>query len=168
MVGIKHNRLTILKDLGVFNRKRYCTAICECGVIKDYLYASIKHERTKSCGCLRIESNRRCHHTIHGLSNHPLFKIWSDVKKRCYNIKCKAYKNYGGKGVIMCDEWLNNFKCFYDWCINNGWEKGLELDKDKLSPYKTGNIYSPEFCCFLTAKENMKYRSNSVVIEYKN
>lgn len=66
----------------------------------------------------------------HGLSKHPLHNVWHGIKCRCYGKSSKGYNNYGALGVIMCDEWKNNFKSFYDWAISNGWEKGLQIDKD--------------------------------------
>lgn len=82
----------------------------------------------------------------HGLNDHPLYRKWNGFKTRCYNKNNPKYHRYGGRGVIVCNEWVNNFKAFYDWAILNGWEEGLQIDKDikahKLG--KEGLIYSPE------------------------
>ena len=78
---------------------------------------------------------------------------------RCYEDSCAAYKNYGGKGITMCNEWLHSPDAFIEWCENNGYEEGLVLDKDILSD-KLGispRIYSPETCQFITQEENMQY-----------
>lgn len=103
----------------------------------------------------------------HGLSKHPLYFMWKNMVSRCYYTGCGKYKNYGAKGVTVCDEWRHDFQSFYTWAMSNGWKKGLEIDKDKLSPLQTGQIYSPEYCCFLSHKENMKHTSNSKLVEYK-
>jgi len=84
------------------------------------------------------------------------------MKRRCYNQKYKKYKNYGGKGVSVCDEWRNDFMAFYNWAINNGWEKGLHIDKD----IKGGNIYSPQNCSIVTAKQNHNHTVSSIFIEH--
>jgi len=102
----------------------------------------------------------------HGLSYHPLYKIYIGIKTRCYRKKSVSWHLYGGAGVVMCDEWKSSFVPFYDWAIKNGWQKGLEIDKDKLSPTKPGKIYSPEYCCFLTKSENNNNRSNTVYITF--
>jgi hypothetical protein len=99
----------------------------------------------------------------HGLSFHPLYVVWSNIKARCYYKKAKSYSDYGQKGVTMCSEWKNNFKSFYDWCIENGWSKGLEIDKDIKG---TGLLYSPEMCLIVTRKENVNNKSNKLQIEF--
>jgi hypothetical protein len=141
---------------------RYVEYICKCKRIGWTRFESLRNGKTKSCGCHHKEVI-----TTNNISRHPLNGVWEGIISRCYNKSCKHYKSYGGRGVIVCEEWKNDIKAFFEWAINNGWQKGLELDKDKLSPNKLGNIYSPEFCCFITHKENMRYRSNSIIIEYK-
>lgn len=145
---------------------RYVEFICECGTIKWARFYSLTSGRIKSCGCFnKSETLKRT--VTHGLTGHPLHNIWFGIKARCYDTNLPCYKYYGGNGVTVCDEWRNDFKVFYDWAIANGWEPGLELDKDKLSPFKTGKIYSPEYCCFLTKKENMRNRSDSRTVNYE-
>jgi len=88
------------------------------------------------------------------LITHPLYQVWAGIKDRCYNTNCKTFNRYGGRGVVICEEWKNNFKKFYDWAINNGWEQGLEIDKD-VKAKELGIpplLYSPEMCCFVTKK----------------
>jgi len=85
----------------------------------------------------------------HGLSKHKLHIVWNDIKTRCYNTKTKHYKDYGGRNITMCDEWLNSFLSFYDFCINNGWKEGLEIDRIN----NDGN-YEPNNCQFITHIEN--------------
>lgn len=55
----------------------------------------------------------------HGLSNTRLHRIWSHMKNRCYNKNSEKYKNYGARGIKVCDEWLSDFVVFYNWVINN-------------------------------------------------
>jgi len=158
-------RLLILKDLGLRNKHRYVLVKCDCGVQKKVRLSHLKSHLIVSCGCYSREQNLiRC--TTHGLNKHPLYSVWASMKQRCYYTSDINYRNYGARGVTVCDEWIDNFKAFYEWAIKNGWSKGLQLDKDKLSPSQLGMIYSPEYCCFLTQKENMQYKKNTVKIEY--
>jgi len=89
----------------------------------------------------------------HGFRYHPLYGRWCDIKKRCYNQNCKAYKNYGGRGITMCDAWLNDAGAFIRWCELNGFKDGLTIDR-----IDNDKGYSPENCRFVTFSENSKHR----------
>ena len=100
----------------------------------------------------------------HGLSRHPLYAVWEDMKSRCYNLNDKRYKDYGGRGVTVCDEWINSPAAFIEWALENGWKTGLQIDKD----IKGGNIYSPENCTIVTNKENMRHTKHNNKLLVKN
>lgn len=89
--------------------------------------------------------------------NHvPLYSIWCGIKTRCYNAKAANYKYYGAKGIVMCDEWKNDFMVFYKWAINNGWQPGLTIDR---YPNGKGN-YEPSNCRIATMKQQAGNRSH--------
>ena len=91
-------------------------------------------------------------HGLVGKNNpHPLYRLFYNIKTRCYNASNHNYPFYQGKGIKVCDEWLDNVKTFYDWAINNGWEKGLSIDRIDSS-----KDYSPDNCRFITISENSK------------
>lgn len=176
LIGKKFNRLTIVEDLGTRGSgQRYCRAICECGGEKKTRVTAILNGTASSCGCYRRECDKgfsKRYRTTHGLTKHPLHTVWNNMRNRCYWPNNSLYPDYGAIGVIVCAEWLNSFQPFFDWAMANGWRKGLQLDKDilykKKHGTKTGLMYSPEYCSFVTAIENMRYRRNSKFIEYKN
>lgn len=88
---------------------------------------------------------------MHGLRKHPLYDVWHDMKARCYNKNNKAHYCYGGRGIEVCPEWLNSFKSFYDWAMDNEYKKGLEVDR------RDNDLgYSPENCRFVTRKCNLR------------
>ncbi len=159
VINTKYGYLSVLHEIPTYvkNRKRCVLAKCDCGIIKNYILTDIVSGKTKSCGCyhkkIMIKRN-----TIHGKAKHPLFSIWRNIKERCYNINNSDYKFYGANGVRMCDEWIDNFKAFYDWCIKNGWEQGLQVDKDING---NGLLYSPDTCCIVTSKKNCNKRKSS-------
>lgn len=104
----------------------------------------------------------------HGYNEHPLYRVWQKMKSRCYSKNAKCYSNYGGRGVYVCDEWKNNPKAFVEWGLANGWQKGLELDKD-IIPKKSGIealVYSPATCCFVTHSENNRHKRDNRIVEH--
>lgn len=99
----------------------------------------------------------------HGLTKTVLYSRYRGILNRCYNKKVKAYKNYGGRGINMCDEWKNDFIAFYNWANENGFKENLEIDRKNVN----GN-YCPKNCRFVTKKINLNNRTVSVIIEYNN
>jgi hypothetical protein len=97
----------------------------------------------------------------HGLTaKHPLYAVWRNMKQRCYDTSIKQYKDYGGRGLTVCSEWLNSFITFYDWSIKNGWSNGLTLDR---ADNDLG--YSPENCRFVdrvTQGRNQRTRVTNI------
>lgn len=145
---------------------RWALYKCECGNEKELRVNSVNTGSIKSCGCLMVNFKKA--NITHGMTEDPLYALWSRVKSRCYDKNSAAYYKYGGRGVVMCDEWLNNPLQFIEWAKNNGYKKGLQLDKDiiatnlGLEPL----LYSPERCQFVTPTENANCRRNSHFIEY--
>lgn len=163
--------LTIIEYLGRDNKDHYkVIAKCKCGVVKEYYLANlIKKGHTTSCGCTKSKKCGDANRT-HGISiRHPLYLIWNAMKGRCFNPNKEDYCSYGAKGVQVCELWQHDFKAFYDWCMANGWRKGMNIDKD-IIPKKLGIpalLYSPEMCSIVTSKENQNGRSNNIIVEYK-
>lgn len=157
LIGQKYNQLTIT-SVSVIDRK--VVALCDCGNIKEYRVYNILNGHTKSCGCLAVKliTERK---TTHGKSCHPLYILWAGIIKRCENVKCKAYHNYGGRGIAMSIEWRNDFVNFYDWALINGWRKGLEIDRvDNNGNYSAGN------CRFVTRLVNANNKRSNRVITF--
>lgn len=82
---------------------------------------------------------------------HPLYRLRYTIMTRCYNADEKDFAYYQGKGITVCDEWKCNPESFYQWCLDNGWKKGVALDR--IDPDKN---YSPENCQFIELSENLK------------
>lgn len=143
--------------------------LCDCGKKKICRWSHIKYGKILSCGCHSklVGFNRLFKH---GLKSHKLYKLRSSIITRCYNPNNKRFHCYGGDGVTMCKEWLESFETFYKWCLENGWEEGLQIDKDILYKEKhgtlPGKIYSPEFCQFVTQKANARCTRTNVFIDY--
>jgi len=104
------------------------------------MWAILTRGESTSCGCFRREKTSESFST-HGLSKHPLFLVYTEMKRRCFYEKHKSYHNYGGRGILMYEEWVSCFKTFYDWACSNGYEQGLSIDR-----IDNDKGYFPENC----------------------
>lgn len=138
--------------------RKWIFAICDCGVKRDYRIDSLKYKHATSCGCYNREQSKK-ESTKHGLRSHPLWNIWSGMRGRCYNTKGKRYPEWGGRGIKICDDWYKDFKSFYDWAINNGYKKGLSLDR---YPNNNGN-YEPTNCRWATCAQQSQNRRTTKI-----
>jgi len=129
---------------------------CKCGNTVIVQGASLRNGNTKSCGCLHHTVNKETGKMIltvckpastHGKSNTRLYRIYSDMVSRCFRSSCAAYKDYGGRGITVCDEWYTpgikgnpGFVNFYNWAMENGYDDTLSIDrKDNDGPYAPWN-----------------------------
>lgn len=99
----------------------------------------------------------------HGMRNTRLYNIWINMKSRCHNKNNKFYNRYGGRGIIICDEWKNSFINFYNWSIENGYMKNLTIDRIN----NDGN-YEPNNCKWSNMKEQCNNRSSNINITYND
>ena len=161
-VGDKYGELTAVR---ISHRNKSGSIVweflCSCGNKKSISSGDVRSGSTKSCGCLR---NTRL--KTHGLSGSPLHITWKHIIGRCNNPNDKAYMNYGGRGIIICSEWKNNFMSFYGWAISAGWKQGLQIDR-----INNNDGYYPENCRIVTKNQNCSNTRGRVNIravkEYK-
>jgi hypothetical protein len=132
-----------------------------CGTNKVITEKAVKSGNTRSCGCLHkqklIDRN-----TTHGGRYDKEYSIWCNVKKRCYNKNSQFYYRYGGRGIVMCDKWKNDYRQFLA-------DMG-RIPKDKTSIGRIDNdgIYEPGNCRWITHVKNCNNRSTSRrIFDYK-
>lgn len=147
LTGKRIGRLAIGEVIGRKRGHKLYLCLCDCGNKHEVASPDLKSGRTKSCGCLRREL-RSENNITHNLRNHRLYSIWANMKTRCYNPNGRHYHRYGGRGIRICNEWRNNFKSFYDWSMENGYEPGLTIDRID----NDGN-YEPSNCRWTTSKK---------------
>lgn len=168
LTGQRFGKLTVIKR--EHNDKRGETrwlCKCDCGKETIVLSSHIRNYRIRSCGCLRLENQNniitQCNLNFEIYIR--LKHIFSGMKRRCMNIKDKNYKNYGGRGIKICDEWLNKEKGmmnFCKWAINNGYEDNLTIDR-----IDTNGNYEPDNCRWVSIKEQENNRRDNVFLKYK-
>jgi len=158
------NGLTFIKETPLYidpksgSQRRKAIFRCYCGEEFETQIISIRNGNTKSCGCyqLKVMSMVGKLRITHGLSDYPIHDVWTMMKQRCYNKKCKRYKDWGGRGIAVCKEWKDNFIAFYNWAISNGYNERLQIDR-----INNDGDYEPSNCRFTTAKINANNRRNT-------
>lgn len=132
---------------------------CKCGNIVTVSRNKLVSGNTKSCGCYQ-RYRAKTDNTVHGLYGTRLHRIYYGIKQRCYNQNNPEYKNYGGRGISMCEEWLSNFMNFYNWALENDYSDELTIDRIN----NDGN-YEPGNCRWATRKQQSFNRSDNRYIE---
>ncbi len=152
--------MKLIKKLGTrLNKKgiKQSWAIFKCPTcLQEFERQLDNGKKQKSCGSIQCEENKGSFR--HGQTKTRLYNIWSLIKQRCSNLKASGFKNYGGRGIIICPEWANDYITFRDWAINNGYQEGLQINRIN----NDGN-YEPSNCNFKTLKENIRHRRNQKI-----
>lgn len=161
--GQKFGKLEVVKFYEKRKRKTgtgyriYWLCKCDCGEYTVTESDSLKNGKSKSCGCSRVESI-----TKHGMRFTRLYNIWHGIKDRCLCENATGYKDYGGRGIKVCDEWLD-FIPFSEWALENGYNDELTIDRIDVD----GN-YEPSNCRWADTKTQANNRRNNVIVEYKD
>lgn len=163
MVGERFGRL-LVTALGPPNKHRKADVVCDCGTTKTVDAQNLKTGATKSCGCLRREVSKARPQPRkpprHGLSDTPTHVAWQGAKGRCFNINDPKYKDYGGRGIAMCDRWANSFDEFLK-------DMGVRPDGPySLERNDVNGNYEPGNCRWATMAEQARNKRSNVVLEF--
>lgn len=161
--GQKFNKLTVIRfhHRDVYSNPYY-ECQCECGNIHIVRGQHLRAGKITSCGHCGKEMPPFKEFKFGDGTAQILKRRLSYVKARCYNEKDKDYKDYGGRGIKVCKEWLEDAQKFVDWSITHGFKEELTLDR-----INTNGDYCPENCRWITNKEQQRNRRNNVHIVYK-
>lgn len=168
--GEKFNLLTLIRPIGFDNQNRpIWLCKCDCGNTKNIRYWDVVHGKIKSCGCLRnnkardrLISYNKSHNVKHNDCHARLYNIWHGMIQRCYNPNYHHYKDYGGRGIKICDEWKYDYLTFKKWAIENGYSDCLTIDRLDVN-----GDYEPSNCKWSTNTEQARNRRNNLIITYR-
>ena len=155
--GQKFGYLTVIERDGSIYNKPAWKCLCKCGNEKTIMGQSLRACRTKSCGCFDTEVKRK-RWTTHGKRKTPTYNSWDAMIQRCTNKNFKQYRDYGGRGITVCNRWLK-FENF----LEDMGERPEEMTLDRY-PDQNGN-YEPSNCRWATRLEQQNNTRVNVNIE---
>lgn len=162
--GQRFGKLLVIKEAGRnAKHEMYWECKCDCGNTYKADGSRLRSGETTDCGCA-WKNKDKTGNGKHNLCNTRFWTILHGMRCRCYNYKSPSYKDYGGRGITICDDWqdkehgLENFR---DWAITNGYDESKSIDRIDVN----GN-YEPSNCRWSTPKQQSSNRRNNVLIDY--
>lgn len=141
------------------SKSTYWRCSCSCGQEREVRGSALTAGTTSSCGCFRQETSS-ARSTTHGKTNTSLYHIWCGIKARCLKPTDPAYKNYGGRGITLCQRWLS----FERFASDVGPRPDCKAHLDRINNEKG---YSPSNCRWSTPKDNSRNRRGNVLVLYQ-
>lgn len=146
--GRRFGRLVALRVIRRHGERRMWECLCDCGATTITSPKRLACGETRSCGCLFRDTI-----TLHGATHHPLYPTWNYMLTRCYNTKSEGYEHYGGRGIKICDRWLNNPHAFFE---DMGPKPSPKHSIDRID---SEGDYEPSNCRWATSIEQNRNRS---------
>ena len=156
LTGKHFGRLTVIERASnKGDAKWFCK--CECGATCVTNAEYLLQGKKKSCGCLENENRRTAWMRSHNgraveygersrRFNERLYNVWNSMKSRCHNQNTSCFKNYGGRGITVCDEWRHNFPVFQKWALENGYDENAPYGECTIDRIDVNGNYEPSNC----------------------
>ncbi|MGL5717266.1 MAG: hypothetical protein ACRCX2_29915 [Paraclostridium sp.] len=156
LTNMRFGRWIVIRFHERIGKNYYWWCKCDCGKEKRLNVSTVKNNPNASCGCYNREVI-----TKHNLNGNKIYHVFNSMKSRCYSINNKSYHRYGGRGVTICNEWLNDVTKFVKWSYDNGYNQGLSIDRIDVN----GN-YEPSNCRWTDKSTQSRNKTTNTLIEY--
>ena len=165
LTGHKYGRLLVIGEAEPFygsgRKRRMWLTQCDCGNTLVVRGENLRQGNTTSCGCVKKIRIKESNST-HRMSKTRIWNIWNTMKERCNNPNSINYKNYGGRGIKICESWYE-FTIFYNWAISNGYKDNLTIDR-----INNDGDYCPENCRWVTPLTQSRNKRNNIFLTLDN
>lgn len=154
LIGKRFGDLVVIAESPERKNSQKCWICqCDCGnTTPPILSGNLRAGHTTSCGCRK---------TKHGKYKSRLYSVWHGMKKRCYCKTDKAYCNYGGRGISVCEEWKNDYLSFEKWAFRNGYDENAKQGECTLDRIDVNGNYEPTNCRWVSMKVQQNNRRNN-------
>lgn len=166
--GQRFNKLTALYPTGEKSKNGHNAiwmCLCDCGNLTKANTGQLRCGGKKSCGCAVIEHASNLNR-IHGGREERLYSVWIDMRRRCSDPKDRNYKNYGGRGISVCDEWATDYSAFREWAVSAGYDELAARGVSTLDRIDVNGNYEPVNCRWVNSKTQCNNKRNNVSITY--
>ncbi len=169
LTGKRFGRLTVIKQVksyvspkGIPNIQWLCR--CDCGNETIVRSGALTTGHTQSCGCYGIEMGKIA--TVKHLQSYTrLYRVWAAMKQRCYNPNSSSYNAYGGRGITVCDDWIDDFVPFYEWAMTNGYNPDAPRGECTIDRIDNDKGYSPDNCRWISSEKQANNKQQTVWVE---
>lgn len=144
LTGQRFGRWTVIERAASRKGKTAWKCICDCGTVSVVIGYNLTSGHSKSCGCLTDKA--RHDRAVHMGCADRLYHVWKTMKQRCMNPKNTSYKNYGARGISVCDEWAHDYAAFRKWAYENGYDDTAERFACTIDRIDVNGDYSPDNC----------------------
>lgn len=138
---------------------------CDCGNYVEVNSGQLQSSGIHSCGCYVRERMSKLNYK-HGGKKERLYMVWESIKRRCYDKSFPEYDNYGGRGISVCNDFMDYAK-FREWALANGYDKNAKQQMCTIDRIDVNGNYTPENCRWVSAKVQQNNRRNNRIITYK-